>query len=221
MNAVTNADVAHGAWRVLALVVPLALLGGCAELAPKPLPDPNLHVLAAGRVPKAAPGTRNLVLEVSVPRASPGFDTPRMVYVRKAYELDYFADNRWADAPARMLGPLLTQALERSGGFRTVVQAPTVVPADVRVNAELIRLQQNFAIRPSRAELALRVQLVDVRARRVLATRLLEETESASSEDAYGGVAAANAALERVLTQVVDFCFAETAGRPAAAGSAP
>jgi cholesterol transport system auxiliary component len=144
-----------------------------------------------------------------------------MVYVQKAYELDYFADNRWADAPARMLGPLLTQALERSGGFRTVVQAPTVVPADVRVNTELIRLQQNFTLRPSRTELVLRVQLVDVHARRVLATRMFEETENAPSEDAYGGVAAANAALERVLRQVVDFCLYETANRPAPVGSMP
>jgi cholesterol transport system auxiliary component len=218
MNTNTNRHGTHGTRRMLVLLV---LLGGCTGLAPKPLPDPNLHVLAAGPVVRAAPGTRDLVLEVDVPRASPGFDTPRMVYVQKAYELDYFADNRWADAPARMLGPLLTQALERSGGFRTVVQAPTVVPSEVRVHAELIRLQQNFTMRPSRAELALRVQLVDVRARRVLATKLFEETENAPSEDAHGGVAAANAALERVLVRVVAFCLAETANRPPNAGSAP
>ena len=218
MNTMTNRTGTQGTWRMLVLLV---LLGGCTALAPTPLPDPNLHVLAAAPVAGAAPGARDLVLEVGVPRASPGFDTPRMAYVQKAYELDYFADNRWADAPARMLGPLLTQALERSGGFRTVVQAPTVVPSDVRVNAELIRLQQNFTMRPSRAELALRVQLVDVRARRVLATKLFEETENATSENAYGGVAAANAALERLLARVVEFCLVETANRPPPAGSAP
>ena len=218
MNPTTNRCGTHGRWQTLVLLV---LLGGCTGLAPKPLPDPNLHVLAPGPVAKAAPGPRDLVLEVGVPRAAPGFDTPRMVYVQKAYELDYFADNRWADAPARMLGPLLTRALEQSGGFRTVVQAPTVVPSDVRINAELIRLQQNFTTRPSRAELALRVQLVDVRARRVLATRLFEDTENAPSEDPYGGVAAANAALERVLMRVVEFCLVETASRPPNAGSAP
>jgi len=207
MNTVPNPYVTDGTWRMLPLLV---LLAGCTGLAPKPLPDPNLHVLAIGLVAKAAPSARDLVLEVSAPRASPGFDTPRMVYVQKAYELDYFADNRWADAPARMLGPLLTQALERSGGFRTVVQAPTVVPADVRVNTELIRLQQNFAIRPGRTELVLRVQLVDVHARRVLATRMFEETENTPSEDAYGGVVAANRALERVLEQLIEFCATES-----------
>jgi hypothetical protein len=35
----------------------------------------------------------------------------------------------------------------------------------------------------------------------------------APSEDAYGGVVAANRALERVLGQVTDFCVAESANR--------
>lgn len=218
MSTMPSRHVVHGTWVIFVITI---LLGGCTGLSPRPVPDPNLHVLAVSQVARPAPAMRALVLEVSVPRASPGFDTPRMIYVQRPYELDYFANSRWADAPARMLGPLLTQALEQSGGFRTVVQAPTAVPADVRVNAELIRLQQNFSMRPSRAEIALRVQLVDVRARRVLATRLFEETEAAPSEDAYGGVAGANAALARVLMQVVDFCFAETANRSAPANPAP
>ena len=47
-------------------------------------------------------------------------------------------------------------------------------------------------------------------ASRVLATRLFEATESAPSDDPYGGVTAANVALQRILEQVVDFCIAES-----------
>jgi cholesterol transport system auxiliary component len=188
-------------------------LGGCASLLPPREPEPALHVLAPPPVAIANAGKRDVVLEIALPRAAPGFDTPRIVYVQRPYELDSFARHRWAEAPARMLAPLLTQALERSGAFRAVVQAPTAVPADVRVATELLRLQQNFAPRPSRVEVVLRVQLVDVRARRVLATRTFEDDEPAPTDDALGGVAAANAVLARVLTQVVEFCVAETAPR--------
>jgi cholesterol transport system auxiliary component len=191
----------------------LVLLGGCSSLQPTRDPDPALHVLAPATVATAGAGRRDVVLEVAVPRAAPGFDTSRMVYVQRPYELEHFALHRWADAPARMLAPLLTQALERSDGFRTVVQAPTAVPADVRLSTELVRLQQDFTARPSRTQLALRVQLVDVRARRVLATRTFEDAEPAPTDDAYGGVTAANAALARVLAQVVEFCIAETGAR--------
>jgi len=136
-----------------------------------------------------------------------------MVYVRHPYAVDYFAKSRWADTPSRMLGPLLAQALEQSGSFRAVVQAPGSVPADLRIETELVRLQHNVATRPGRVELTLRVQLIDVRGRRILATRVFDETEEAPSEDARGGVIAANSALQRLLEQFVDFCVVESEAR--------
>lgn len=190
-----------------------ALLAGCAGLQPVQAPSPNLHVLQATPVVTAAPVKRDLVLEVSVPRAWPGFDTPQMAYVQKPYALDYFANSRWADAPAHMVGPLIARALEQTGSFRAVVQTPSGVPADLRLTGELIRLQQNFTTRPSKVELTLRVELIDVRARRVLAARVFDETETAPSDDAYGGVTAASAALQRVLAQVAEFCVAEAGDR--------
>lgn len=112
-----------------------------------------------------------------------------------------------------MLAPLLVQALEQAGGFRAVVQAPSAVPADLRLDTELVRLQQNFGVQPSRIELALRAQLVDVRSRRVVATAEFEEVEPTTREDAYGGVIAANRALQRLLARVVDFCVEQSGSR--------
>jgi cholesterol transport system auxiliary component len=203
--SITAARGWRSSGRPLGLVVLAALLGGCAALQPR-VESPNLHVLGATPVATAARVRHDLVLEVAVPRAWPGFDTPQMAYVRKPHELDYFAANRWADTPALMLGPLLADALERAGGFGAVVQMPSAVVADVRLETELVRLQQDFETQPSRVELAVRVQLIDARGRRVLASRLFEETEPAPSEDAYGGVMAANRALQRLLEQVVEFC---------------
>ncbi|MCL5668620.1 MAG: ABC-type transport auxiliary lipoprotein family protein [Gammaproteobacteria bacterium] len=159
---------------------------------------------------KAAQVKRDLVLAVSTPRARPGFDTPRMAYLRQPHELDYFKANRWADTPARMLGPLLAQALEQTGSFRAVVQTPSAVPADIRLDTELIRLQHDFSTEPSQIQLTLRAQLIDVRSKRVLAVKLFDETEDAASGNPYGGVTAANRALQRVLAQLADFCVDES-----------
>jgi cholesterol transport system auxiliary component len=201
----------HAVARALGVLVLATFVGGCTALKPAEVDNPNLHLLDAKSV-AIVPEKRDLVLEVSAPRAWPGFDTPQMVYVQTPHELDYYANNRWVDSPARMLGPLLARALEESGSFRAVVQSPTMVPADVRLVSELIRLQQNFTTRPSRVELSLRVQLLDVRTKRVLETKTFDVTETAGSDDAYGGVAAANLALQRVLTQVAEFCIAESSG---------
>ena len=209
MNAHPERGIGRRGFAILALA---ALVGGCAGLQP-PGEVQSLHVLAAGPVPRTKGARQDLVLEVAAPRAGPGFDTVRMAWVRRAYELDYFAAHRWVDTPSRMLGPLLVGALEQSGGFRAVTQAQGAVRADLRLDSEIVRLQQDFSVQPSREELALRVQLTDVRERRVIATRLFEEVEDAPSDDPVGGVIAANAALQRLLQQVADFCIAEAPRR--------
>lgn len=140
-----------------------ALTGACTALQPPRVESPTLYVLVAQPLHSPKPVRRDVVIEVAQPRARAGFDTPQMAYIRQPYELDYFAASRWADAPTRMLAPLLAQVLEQTGSFRAVVQAPTNVPADFRIDTEIVRLQQNFSVRPSRVELTLRIQLTDVR----------------------------------------------------------
>lgn len=196
---------------VPALVLSSVLAGGCTALQPPHIENVNVHVLAAKPLPSAPLPQRDVSIEVALPRAWPGFDTPQMVYVRQPFELDYFAANRWADSPARMLGPLLARALEQTGSFRAVVQPPSAAPADFRVDTELVRLQQDFSVKPSRVEITLHVQLTDLRSRRVVGTRVFDGAENASSEDASGGVAAANAMLQRMLGEISAFAVAETA----------
>lgn len=194
-----------------ALVIVAVLLAGCAGMTDQAAP--TVYVLDARPVEKPARPLRDVVLAVSVPRARAGYDTAQMAFVRVPYELEYFTKSRWADTPSRMLAPLLVQALEQAGGFRAVVPAPSAVPADLRLDTELVRLQQNFGVSPPRIELALRAQLVDVRSRRVVATAEFEEVEGASREDAYGGVVAANRALQGLLARVADFAAEHSGSR--------
>jgi cholesterol transport system auxiliary component len=201
----------HIPHRILLTLVSAMLLAGCTGLQAPQAGSTQLYVLDA-RVPaKAAQAKRDLVLAVSMPRARSGFDTPRMAYIRQPHQLDYFVTNRWADTPSHMLGPLLAQALEP--GFRAIVQTPGLVPANIRLDTELVRLQQDFETKPSRIQLTLRVQLIDVVGKRVIAVKLFDETENAASDDAYGGVIAANRVLQRVLVQLADFCINESASQ--------
>lgn len=205
----TPRSLAASVVRTLCTLVVPWLVAGCVPFQQAPQQSPSLHVLQPGALPAKAARRSDLTLEVGVPRAAPGFDTPRIAYVERPYAIDYYSRSEWADTPARMLGPLLAAAFERSGAFRAVVLAPTSALAELRVDVELVRLQQDFTIKPSRADLALRVQVVDARARHVLATLVVEETEPAATQDAYGGVAATNAALERALERTVTFVVGE------------
>lgn len=186
---------------ILALVV-----GGCSVLPPAPAAD-NLYLLEAGTaaLPPVAAARNDLVLAVSMPRARAGFTTEQMIWLHQAHELDAYSRNRWADTPARMLAPLIVQTLERSGAFHAVVQPASGVAAKLRLDTELIRLQQDFTVQPSEVRFTLGAQLVDIATQSVIATAEFDETERCTTEDAYGGVLAANRALERLLVRLAAF----------------
>jgi cholesterol transport system auxiliary component len=146
------------------------------------------------------------VLVVAVPRAAPGFDSTRMVYLKRPQELEAFAFNEWVDTPAHMLAPLLVRALQDSGAYSAVLQAPSAGTGAWRLETELIRLQQDFGTRPSQVRLTLRALLLETGTRKVMAWREFDAVVPAATDDPAGGAAAAHVATQRVLAAVAAFC---------------
>ena len=189
----------------------LGLLGACSALSPTTSPPPTFYALdntpgATQLVPPVAGGLSAPTLIIHPARAAAGFDSQRIIYLRQAHQIEYFAHSEWVDAPARMLGPLLVQAMENSGAFRAVVLASSAAAGDLRLDTEIIRLQHEFQTQPSRARFTLRAALVDDRTRRVLAWREFDTTAAAATEDPYGGVLAANRAVQAALQELAVFC---------------
>ena len=218
-------------WRRAAAVIALLSLGACNALKPLVTPSelPTVYSLAgrpdavmAAPAPRPAAAT-SLTLIVSPPHAAAGFDSPRMMYVRRADELEYFAHNEWVDTPARMLAPLIVAAIEARGAFRAVVPTPSPASGEMRLDTEILRLQQEFLGAPSRVRFTLRAYLVESATRRVINSREFEATVDAASDDPRGGVTAAHQAVRRVLTELADFCTRTAMGESqrAAATSRP
>ncbi len=155
-------------------------------------------------LPNNAAAKINLL--VSIPTAAPGFDKRALVYFNQQYEVKYHKKAQWVETPARMLLPLLVHHLEMTGQFKAVLAASTSpIYAGLRLDTEIVRLQQEFFTEPSQVHLVFRAQLLDMDARQVLATRVFEITENALSEDAEGGMLATNRAVARLLKLVTKF----------------
>jgi cholesterol transport system auxiliary component len=192
----------------------IVLASGCASLLPKPAApaltyaldgEPRAHAVLARLASPRAPGAMPTLI-VSAPRAAPGYDGPQMVYVRVAHQLEHFAHSEWADTPARMLAPLIVAALEDTPGLRVVGPASGSIMGDLRLDTEVLQLQQAFGAGPSRARFALRATLVDTVTRQVISSRVFDESMASASEDAYGGVVAANRAVQQVMDQLSRHC---------------
>jgi cholesterol transport system auxiliary component len=203
----------------IAKLVQCALLGavvaGCNLLPKQSAPEPSLFTLqpifsseTESPASDAAP-----MIAIAPPEAQAGFDGPRMAYVTRPFEIQYFARHQWVEPPARLLKPLLEKALERAGRMRPVASGEAVAAA-LRLETEIVALQQEFDTRPSRLRFGLRAQLLDPAAGRVIATTELEVLEPAESDDPYGGVLAANRAVARLLEELAAWCDAQARRSP-------
>ena len=76
----------------------------------------------------------------------------------------------------------------------------------MRLDTEILGLQHEFLSAPSRVRFTLRASLVESVTRRVIASREFEAAVPAASEDPYGGVVAANRAVQTVLENLAAFC---------------
>ena len=192
------------AQRLVVYLLALALFG--CTLGPVEQNAPHTFLLNPDiAVKKFSPNSKRpdpLILLVSQPKAQAGFETARMAYLLRPHEVSYYAFNQWADTPARMFAVLLTQTMERTGLWHAVAQAPSAVKADYRLDCDNLVLEQQFFSRPSRLRVAMRALLIDNKRQNVIGTRTFEIFEAAPSEDAYGGVVAANQAVARALEDI-------------------
>lgn len=201
----------HHSHAIAAALVPFALAAAISACVYTPVREAeSLHTyqlsLADGaNTAEAKPKKPTAMLLVNLPQAQAGFDSSRIVYMMQPHEMRHFTTSQWADALPQMLAPLIVQALDRSGVWKAVVQMPTTVRGDYRLDTEHVALQQEFFQRPSRVRLSLRAQLIELREHRVLGTREFESVEEASSDDAYGGVMAANRAASALLGHVAEW----------------
>lgn len=209
------------AMRLPVVAAVLILAAGCSALGGKATPQPSFYALqysAASAAVAAAPTAPTLI--VNPPRAAAGFDSSRIIYVREAHKLEYFAHNEWVDSPARMLAPLMVTAIEHTGAFRAVVTTPSAATGEMRLDSEIVRLQQDFTSRPGSVRFTLRAHVVENESRRVLAWREFDVTVATPGEDPRGGVVAANEAVGLVLGQLAEFCAGALAGAGAPPGEA-
>lgn len=163
---------------------------------------PDKEYLLQWEAAKVKPGKLNPAcptLLLSSPRATPGYAGARMAYMKEPHRIDYFAKHRWADSPARMLEPNLMRALETSGLFQAVVRAPTSARFDLRLDTEVLKLVQVFEANESRVDLSVRISLLGKQQQRILVSEVLQVSEPADEQTPYGGVKAANRAVDRLL----------------------
>lgn len=192
-------------FRLAVFVLAIFFSVGCS-LGPREISAPRTYFLNPEISWKNshASGDRaaHSVLLIPQPKAQAGFDTARMAYLLRPYEVSYYAYNQWADTPARMLQRIMVENFDKPGFWSAVLSTPGGVPAQYRLDCDNLVLEQQFFSNPSRVRLALRAQIVETKTQSVLGTKYFEMFEAAPSDDPYGGVIAANKATIELINEL-------------------
>ena len=191
------------AWkRITALGVFAWTLCACT---PVPSENNNRYQLtdAYKFAPRAA--SQHLSILIMQPEALDGYDTEQMLYVDKPFQVSAFANNAWMSPPATMLSPLLVRSIESTHYFFAVATDLNTSKTDYRLESALIRLQQNFLVKPSQVQLGVQVMLIHNPDSRVVATKTFYEAVNCSKDTPLGGVIAANQATRQLTSHITHF----------------
>lgn len=186
----------------LLMVLPVALVTACT---PAKLPEKQRYTLNRASHQVVARLPRAVTLQVNSIVAAPAFQNKDMIYLEKDYQLKSFAHNEWVAPPGLILTPLVVESLRASQAFKEVLPPLTTGKADYRVDLQLLSLQQSFTPQASTLDLVLTAQIIDLSNRKPIGTQRFEIHEPCKSRDPYGGVLAANQAVEQALGNLVLF----------------
>jgi cholesterol transport system auxiliary component len=213
-HATARAQHRPAAWlRWLSYLLLTGLLIGCTQALPFRARTPMSQYLLEWQPgqPAQTAAADAPVLQLSAPHAAAGYGNSAMLYMAEPHKLARFSRHRWADAPARMLEPLLLRALQHSGLFSAVAAPGAAVQAGLRLDTELLQLQMNTEGGRHLVQLALRAALIDQRSGRQLAVREFHIEEPAATATPAAGVAAANRAVAKLLAELTAFLASQLA----------
>ena len=191
--------------RLLLLLASLLGLGGCSLLGPQNVPEVSTYTLAVERIHSPVSSHQKITLAVNTPTAGAGYDTRKMIFTNRPYELGEFARSQWAAPPAEMIEPILIQKLRDTGRFHAVVMNAFSTNKQLSLRTHLIELRQDFTVKPSQVKVAIQAELINANDNKVINSRTFTTSISAPENTPYSGVVAANKAVDWLLTQIAEF----------------
>ncbi len=193
--------------QILISLICLIFVSSCSLLSPQKTPDISTYTLSShNRVYHATTHKlKEITLIVNTPTAVTGYDSRKMIYSKKRYELNHFALNQWAAPPAEMIHPILVQKLRDTGRFNAVMSNEYNSNPQFVLRVHLIELQQNFAVQPSQVQLKIQAEILTTQDNKVIRAQTFITSIIAPQNTPYGGVLAANKAVDYVLNQITEF----------------
>ncbi|GEM_PF-5549117 len=132
------------------------------------------------------PASRSLL--VSDVRAAAPLGGTRILFTKDGSSIGAYQLARWSESLGNRLQLELVRSLERTNSFASVTRVGTLVSGDLLLSSELLDATHDAREEPGLVRLQLRVELVDVKNGRMIATSTLTSQAPASEFSSSGAV---------------------------------
>lgn len=187
------------------ITVSLLVLISLTACGPVTLPSVSTYTISGPVAIKVGKAKTNKTLLISLPFASPGYQSNKMAYVTIPFRLRYFAQNQWVAPPAEMLMTLFAEKLRQTNYFKAVMTAPFSGVTTYRLDTHLLILQQEFLRPISQVRLLLQATIINNMNNRVISSRRFQIVVNAPENNPYSGVLAANQAAAKLSARLAHF----------------
>jgi ABC-type uncharacterized transport system auxiliary subunit len=174
---------------------------GCGPILGQPEPERIFYVLEVPACKPAEAGVASTLPELLVadPLASTLVNSQRILFGRNDGTRGSYQLAAWTEPPPRRFALLMIDRLGCSGLFSAVTRKSTLTGARFLLNSEIIDLYHDISVTPGEARVAVRMELVDLVGRKIVADRTFERKVPVASFDANGAIDAMRDATARVL----------------------
>lgn len=153
---------------------------------------------------------RAITLLVALPETNPVYNTRRMAYTTCPYQITYYSQSRWVQAPADMLEPLLIQTLQKTNHFKAIVSPPYTGHYDYVMRTEIKTLLIDYTQRTPVLRLSLQGQIISAVSGSVRSSQDFTTSVPLPQLSPYGAVLAANCAVEELLREIAAWSVKNT-----------
>ena len=184
----------------------LLVLTGCGGILPQPSPPPLLYRLTPASQFSAPARVVPLQLAVDAPSAEAALDTTRIALTRSPTTLDYFADAAWTDRLSSILQAELIVSFDKADRLAAVAPQGGALRADVMLVSTLDHFEAVYDEKGAPTwRIELMAKLVRLPERTLIAERAFSAEVPARQNAVPAIVQAANAAWQRVASDIVDW----------------
>ncbi len=149
--------------------------------------------------------TKAYTLLVTTPETNAMYNNNQIAYTQNPYQISYYAKSYWADTPANMIQQLMIQTLQNTHFYHAIIPQANMGRYDYILNSQLLELEQDFLVSPTRERFKFSIQLVRAADNHVMATKQFSVSIPTHQNNAYGAVIAANKAVSIGLLQMTNF----------------